>query len=332
MMRPRPSFQVSGLLLYLLTVVLEAPVIAVRWVLVVIVGTIMSAVGGPAISGNVLLLIALAPTLWSVFALISQVGSGWWWRQHTGGREPSQREQLAYQDAIEHLQAKSLKPLPLPASWFVLDLNEPDTGVCGNSLMLSRGLLEIDVAEVLAHELNHLGSLDGRITLALNRLIIHPPKTTTEQEQEQQQQSRSDVHVVADDPVILAILALRAFLWTIGKAIRFAKGGLALWLTTPLWGRYWRARVYAADAYAASLGQADKLADFLEINALMHDHPIPFIALTDTAHPYTELRIDRLRNYDHEPIPQTARFEKARLTLAGVADSSVDCEASVSGG
>ena len=55
------------------------------------------------------------------------------------------------------------------------------------------------------------------------------------------------------------------------------------------------------------LGQADELADFLQINALIHDHPIPFLGLTDTAHPYTELRIDRLRNYGHEPIPQTAQ-------------------------
>ncbi|MFI4992435.1 MAG: M48 family metalloprotease [Solirubrobacterales bacterium] len=307
-MRRLRKIQGRGLLLYALTVVLEAPVIAVRWVLVVIVGTIMSVVGGPAISGNVLLLIALAPTLWSVFALISPVGSGWWWRQHLGGREPSQREQLAYQDAVEHLQAKSLEPLPLPASWFVLDLNEPDTGVVGNALMLSRGLLEMSVAALLGHELRHLGSLDGRITLALNRLIMFPPKKTAEEHQEQrQQQPRSDVHVVAEDPVIWAILALRAFLWIIRKAIRFAKGGLGLWLTIPLWGRYWRAREYAADHYAATLGQADELADFLEVHALLYDRPIPHMWLTDTDHDFTELRIDKLRNYRHEPTTDTTQ-------------------------
>ncbi|HEV2945269.1 MAG TPA: M48 family metalloprotease [Solirubrobacteraceae bacterium] len=304
MQRPQ-KIQVRGLLLYALTVVLEVPVIAVRWVLVVIVGTIISAVG-PTISGNVLLLIAVAPTLWSIFALISPAGSGWWWRQHTGGREPSQREQLAYQDAVEHLQAKSLEPLPLPKGWFVLDLNEPDGGVVGNALMLSRGLLEMSVAAVLGHELRHLGSLDGRITLGLNRLIIRPPKITTAEEQEQQQQG-SGVLVVAKDPVLLALLALRAFLWLVGKAIRFAKGGLGLWLTTPLWGRYWRAREYDADHYAATLGQADELADFLEVHALLYDRPIPYMGLTDTDHDFTELRIDRLRNYRYEPTGDTTQ-------------------------
>ncbi len=297
------KIQVRGLLLYFLTVALELPVIFLRFLLVVFAALILSIVG-PTLSPNVCFLIAVAPTLWSMFALINPAGSGWWWRQHTGGREPSQREQLTYQDAVEHLQAKSLEPLPLPSSWFVLDLNEPDTGVCGNALMLSRGLMEMSVAAALGHELRHLGSLDGRITLALNRLIIHPPKMTTPEEQEQQrqqQQPRPDVLIVAEDPVILATLALRAFLWTIRKALSFAKGGLGLWLTTPLWGRYWREREYDADHYAATLGQADELADFLEVHALIYDRPIPHMWLTDTDHDFTELRIDKLRNYRFQP-------------------------------
>jgi Zn-dependent protease with chaperone function len=306
----RSRIQFGGLLLYFLTVALEVPVIYLRWLLVAIVATITSAVGGPTISANVVLLIALVPTLWSMLALISPAGSGWWWRQHIGGREPSQRERLAYEDAVELLQAHSPgEPLPLPKGWFVLDLNEPDGGVVGNSLMLSRGLLEMSIAAVLGHELKHLGSLDGRITLGLNRLIIFPPKRNSEEEQEQRQpRPRPDVHIVANDPVILAILALRAFLWLVAKAIRFAKGGLGLWLTTPLWGRYWRRREYAADHYAATLGQADELADFLETHALLYDRPIPYMWLTDTDHDFTELRIDKLRNYRHEqPLLEPAQ-------------------------
>jgi hypothetical protein len=299
---PHSRIQFSGLLLYFLTLLLEAPVICLRWLLVAIVATIMSALGGPTISANLLLLIALVPTLWSMFALINPVGSGWWWRNHLGGREPSQRERMAYEDAVELLQAHSPeKPLPLPANWFVLDLNEPDTGAVGNSLLLTRGLLEMSIAKVLAHELEHLGSLDGRITLGLNRLIIFPPKKTKEEEQARRQPPpRSDVHIDADDPVIWAILALRVFLWILGKAIRFAKGGLGLWVSTPLWGRYWRGREYAADAYAASLGQADELADFLEVHVLMYDRPIPYMYFTGTDHDFTELRIDKLRNYHYE--------------------------------
>jgi Zn-dependent protease with chaperone function len=75
-----------------------------------------------------------------------------------------------------------------------------------------------------------------------------------------------------------------------------AKGGFGLWLTSPAWGAYWRKREYKADQYAAHLGQADELADFLEVHALIHDQPVPFIWLTEHTHPPTELRIDKLRN------------------------------------
>ena len=77
--------------------------------------------------------------------------------------------------------------------------------------------------------------------------------------------------------------------------LRFARGGLGLRFLAPAWGSYWREREYTADQYAANLGQADELADFLEVHALIHDHPVPFIWLTEHTHPPTELRIDQLR-------------------------------------
>jgi hypothetical protein len=299
-------------LLYLLTVAIELPVIVVRVLLVAFVGIIVGAVGGPALSSNVLFLVAVAPTLWSMLALITPAGSGWWWRQHTGGREPSQREQLAYQDAVGHLQAYSPdRPLPLPSSWFVVDESQPDAGVCGDSLLLSRGLLEIDVAEVIGHELNHLGSMDGRLTLALNRLVIHQAPRPPKDPQDPNTEGSGVVDVVGNVHVttktINVLAGLIIFSWTARKILQFARGGLGLRITAPLWGAYWREREYAADAYAASLGQADELADFLQVYALPYDHPIPFIALTDTDHDFTELRIDKLRNYTPEPIPNTAQ-------------------------
>jgi len=87
------------------------------------------------------------------------------------------------------------------------------------------------------------------------------------------------------------------------KIAVFAKGGLGLRITGPILGRYWRGREYKADQYAASLGQADELADFLEVHALIHDHPVPFIWLTEHTHPPTELRINRLRQAAHTQLP-----------------------------
>jgi hypothetical protein len=37
---------------------------------------------------------------------------------------------------------------------------------------------------------------------------------------------------------------------------------------------------------------------FLDTNALEHDLPVPFMWLTDTSHPYTEYRIDKLHQHE----------------------------------
>jgi hypothetical protein len=182
----RSLFQPSGLLLYFLTLLLEVPVMFVRLMIVFFFVVLPSLIIGHPLSVLLWFLIGLSPTFWSMFALINPVGGGWWWRQNAGGRDPSQREQNAYDDAVEYLQAhrpQHLGPLPLPGSWFVVDEYQPDAAVVGNSLMLSRGLLETALLAVLPHELNHIGTSDGRITLALNRLVIHqaprPPKDQT---------------------------------------------------------------------------------------------------------------------------------------------------------
>ena len=308
--RPRPKLQFSGLLLYFLTVALEAPVIFLRLMIVFFVVVVPSLIVGHPLSVLLWFFIGLAPTFWSMLALITPRGGGWWWRQNAGGRDQSGREQLAYDDAVTLLQAHSLEPLFLPGSWFVVDEHEPDAAVVGDALMLSRGLLEMDLPAVLPHELGHLASFDGRFTLALNRLVIRqaprPPIDPDEPERPRGEGlavAEEVLHLAQVKPSTMEILSgVAIFMWFVHKLLRFARGGFALKLTAPLWGRYWRGREYAADLYAAQLGQADELADFLETHALINDFPIPFIWLTQTPHPPTELRIDRLRNYFHGPL------------------------------
>ncbi len=305
--RERPYFSLGALSMYTLALIAEVPVIFARFLLwLLVVGVAMAIENGKGHAS--LLFVVFIPTLWSVSALLRPVGGAWWWRTRAGGREPSQREQLAYQDAVELLQSYTPKPLPLPRRWFVLDTTQPDAAACGDTLMLSRALLETDhLPAVLAHELGHLGSPDARLTAAINRLVFlslpFGKATTNNREQDAPPTDRRREDGEADgrarwssDPVIDGAMQLT---WHICrllfKAALFAKGGLGLWITSPIWGRYWRAREYKADQYAATLGQADELADFLEIHALIHDHPVPFIWLTEHTHPPTELRIDRLR-------------------------------------
>jgi Zn-dependent protease with chaperone function len=206
------------------------------------------------------IVIAYGPLVLSLATLILPLG-GWWWQQQSGGRSPSERERLVFEDAITTLthHDPDLRP---PRRWFVTDEPELNASVYADTLKVTRGLLESGFLEaVLAHELGHLNSSDARLAAALHRMTT-PPRTEL--------------------PSILGVIAL------------FVTGALAVMLTKAPWGIYWRAREYHADLYAANLGQAQSLAMFLENNALENDIPVPFMWLTATSHPPTELRIDRL--------------------------------------
>jgi Zn-dependent protease with chaperone function len=200
------------------------------------------------------------PLAFSLATLVLPLG-GWLWQQQEGGRAPSRRERLIYEDALALLgQADAgLRP---PRRWFVLDDPHVNAAVYADTLMVTRGLLESGCLEpVLAHELGHLNSSDARLTAALHRLTI-PPRGR------------------------------------VGFPLRtvsfLLSGALGVWLMRVPWAAYWRAREFRADVYAGRLGQAEGLARFLETHALEGDLPIPFAWLTDDAHPSTEHRIDRL--------------------------------------
>jgi Zn-dependent protease with chaperone function len=315
--RERPFFSPGAMSMYMLALIAEAPVIIARYLLALLVVFAVLVIEGNLHGGTEWALVALLPTAWSMVALFNPTGGAWWWQTRAGGREPSKREQLAYQDAVELLQANSEKPLPLPAHWFVIDSPQPDAAVCGDALMVSRGLLETDhVAAVLAHELGHLASPDARLTTALNRLIVfstpfragaaagrsRPQVLELVPRLQYTPRPATDVFDLEPD-LTQALFGFLRFLFVLSL---FAKGGLGLWLTGPVWGRYWREREYKADQYAASLGQAEELADFLEVHALIHDNPIPFLWLTEHTHPPTELRIDQLR-----PTPDVIDAERA---------------------
>ncbi len=285
---------IPALALYLATLVSEVPVIFMRMLLTIAVAAIVLLLKEGSASGAMgYAELALIPTGWAIFALLTPVGGGWWWRTNMGGRDPSEREQSAYEAALEELREQADEPLQEPSGWFVLDTPEPDAAACGNTLALSRGLFTTPyLPAVLAHELGHLNTSDGRLTAALNRLLLNSPPRLKEEEQEHVERS---FELSSGGRILLTVTLIGLFLWVVRKAFAFAKGGFGLRITAPFWGSYWREREYLADSFAVALGQGDELADFLEIHALVHDHPVPFIWLTEHTHPPTELRVDRLR-------------------------------------
>ena len=308
-----PSLSPGAVAMYSLALIAELPVIITRLFPGVLVTTVVIELQGHPNATPYWPELALLPTGWSMLALLTPVGSARWWRIRAGGRLPSTREIAAYEDAVELLQAHATTPLPLPARWFVLDEPHPDAGACGNALMLSRGLLESEhLPAVLAHELWHLASTDARLTTALNRLVVFcSPFGATAEENDEQPPEREAPKKYEQPPLYTGEWLGSSdqlwpwFLYYVAKpfikAVKFARGGLGLRIVGPTLAVYWRQREYKADQYAASLGQADELADFLEIHALIHDHPVPFIWLTEHTHPPTELRIDRLRGAAHTP-------------------------------
>ena len=209
-MRARTGFsfpQLPALLLYALTIACEVPVILTRMLIALALSVLLLLITGHSTAGTEHLSeLGLIPSLWAILALLTPVGGGWWWRQNLGGRRPSERERAAYEDSLELLRSHTSAPLPELRGWFVLDTPQPDAAVAGNTLMLSRGLLESDyLAPVLAHELGHLASTDGRLTAALNRLVIHPPRRTAD-EQIERRNGREAI-MFAPDRVLLTLSA-----------------------------------------------------------------------------------------------------------------------------
>src|ERR1039458_394791 len=256
----------SWVMLYVGTLALQFFCAFIRtMVAYVILWLVFTITGKSTVHVNTLVtVIAYGPLVLSFATLILPLG-GWWWEQQSGGRSPSERERLVFEDAITSLtyHDPDLRP---PRRWFVTDDPELNAAVYADTLKVTRGLLESGFLEaVLAHELGHLNSSDARLAAALHRMTT-PPRTEL--------------------PSVLGMIAL------------VVTGGLAVMLTKAPWGVYWRAREYHADLYAANLGQAQSLAMFLENNALENDIPVPFVWLTATTHPPTEHRIDRLLQHE----------------------------------
>lgn len=288
------GLSLDSVCLTVLAVLCELPVLLLRGLIVLVCQAALTPLIGAAIVSPVTAVLLTGLWVWAPLALLLPAGSGWWWKQIEGGRRPSQRERLAYNDSIEMLQAQSPRRLTLPSSWFVVDTPLPNAAVNGDALMLSRGALESEyLPAVIAHELGHLASTDGRLTAMLNRMLLLPPRPGRSPDQQQPDRPpHGGVEVRFHGPLWLAAIVA----WTTVRFLLFlARGGLMLRLTGPLWGVYWREREYKADGYAANLGQADELADFLDTHALIHDQPIPLIWLTEHTHPPSELRIEKLR-------------------------------------
>jgi hypothetical protein len=222
----------TGLALYLLTISGEVMLGAsVRWLLAYLGATIAGTIVPFGVGAEGLAWVAaLAPIAWSLagFAL---PGRGRVWGRRLGARRPSSEEAPALADALETLRCAE-PSLSGAAEFLVLDDPLPAAAVRGRALILSRGLFDYagSLPPVLAHELGHAHTLDGRLTEALERLAPWgDPLAPRQKEDGGGKQAQADPR--------------GGFLWTLLRwALRLAGGSAAQQLLGPLWAAHWRAR------------------------------------------------------------------------------------------
>jgi len=274
-----------GLALYLLTLAVEAVLgVPGRWLLTYLGAATVGAFVPLGLSAEQFAwAAALTPIAFSIAGLLLPC-RGRVWGRRLGARRPSAEEAAVLADALALL--RSVDPsLSEPASLYVLDDPLPGAAVRGAAVVLSRGLIESEsLAAVLAHELGHVNSSDGRLTEALNRLALWGDPLAPELARS----GGEGAAKVYEDP-------RGGLLWSLTRwTLRLAGGSFAQRLLAPLWAAHWRSREYAADAYAASLGQAEDLARHLRDHELPFDAPQPGLFFKASQHPPVALRIDSL--------------------------------------
>jgi len=277
--------ELVGLLLYLSTICVEVVLGAsTRWLLTFLGAAAVGVFFPFGVSAEELAwLAAAAPIAFSVAGLF-RPGRGRVWGRRLGARPPTAEEAASIAEAFGLLR-RTDRCFRAPGACYVLDAPLLEAGVRGRALILTRPLVEsVSLPAVLAHELGHANTLDGRLREALERLVLWDDPLALSRPQRGR-----EVYVGSDfDP-------RGALLWGCMRwALRLAGGSCGRQLLRPLWSMHWRSREYAADAYAAWLGQGGELARYLTDQGLPFDSPQPGL-LRRAEHPPVALRIDRLQ-------------------------------------
>jgi heat shock protein HtpX len=251
------------------------------FLLTLLVTWIATGHGNEGLANTLPWILILAFLAWVGSALVYPLGAGGYFASGLGARNPTGEEQQAYEDALTNLNLPA--GVKRPAWMYVRDSHELNAWIAGDALVLNRALFDSDFLEtVLAHELGHLNSMDGRVSVAVNRLA-GPARATASLRQSHTNAFLSGRRVGFIPGLMILI-------------IRGCSGGLATDAMTPAWSAWWRLREHVADAYAARLGQGEQLATFLEDHALLYDIPIKRIWTSDETHPPVAQRIERLRD------------------------------------
>ncbi len=170
----------GGLALYLIMLVCELPGAVLRFLQVFLVGLVLGfALGGilhvPASSVTYWAFLlgfvwALLPLVWSVLMLVFPLSPGAVGKHGARDAVPEELERI--RGALETFYY----PVSLPGRWYIISDSTWFNGhVIGDKLFLTQATLQSRyLAPLLAHELGHLNMRDGRLLLAVQRLVDWP--------------------------------------------------------------------------------------------------------------------------------------------------------------
>lgn len=218
-------------------------------------------------------LVGFMPILWSLITLVvAEWASGRSEARKLGARRPTavlgedQAINRALSELLETARQKGVtlnKPLSVTPV-MVIDNPLPNSYTVGRVMYLTSGVFKTPyVKTLLAHELGHLRARDGRLLLALRRLIIplaywigidRNPKPIGSL-------GGGTAHrvEVGDD----AALYYKMKTLTTRLQLSFWLGGLGLLFKAQEWADAWKIKDYRADRVACLLGEGLNLKQFL---------------------------------------------------------------------
>jgi Zn-dependent protease with chaperone function len=247
-------------------------------------------------------IVAFAPLVYSLLVVCGLPSGHMLTRYRSGGRRPSVAEQKLLDNGLRDLRDGQFA---LPSRIYVLDRSGLNAAVSGTTMFVYRDLLRSHyLPAVVAHELGHLHSGDGRVLLALSALVLPGGNLIMFLSL-----SALRLFVQALVLVLFGILSFLLVMFRISLAglvapllgisiqlarylIIFAVGGVGTSLLGSMWRSYFLNREYHADAFAVHCGYGKDLMSFFR-DAMLEDVYIPWNA--HPTHPPTDARIQAIQ-------------------------------------
>ncbi len=287
----------NGILLYLLTLTIEVFSVGSRFVLLLLAcywwlpleQAFLWSVAG-----------ALLPVLASLLVLAGLPSGFLTVRFRLRGRMPNPTERALLEHGFQRLDTPAKRQ---PRPMFVLDEDGINAIMAGTTLYVYRDVLcHPYLSAVLAHELGHYHTLDSRLSLALNTLVLPGAYLLAHL-----------LLALLDGVARLIIALLNGFISITGwfglvgllqplvslllqrlprELVILAMGGFGPRLLEGAWLAYFRGREFSADHYAARMGQAVPLIKLFKQIDVPQDVSLPWS--DEPTHPPTRQRIERL--------------------------------------